>query len=56
LRTAGQAARIAFAEAIRPWIESLLKNKIPDNAERTAFAKAVRADLENESYHLYSHL
>jgi hypothetical protein len=56
LKAAGRAARLSWALSVIPWVDGLMKESIPDDEERMAFANSVKADLENDSYRLYFHL
>jgi len=53
LKAAGRAAAYCFSEVIAPFMESM-KNYYPDVYERKEFVKRVRADIANESYHMYT--
>ena len=55
LKAAGRAAAYCFSEVIAPFMESM-KNYYPDVYERKEFVKRVRADIANESYHMYTTL
>jgi hypothetical protein len=53
LKAAGRAAAFCFSEVIAPFMESM-KNYYPDIYERKEFVRRVRADIANESYHMYT--
>jgi uncharacterized protein YeaO (DUF488 family) len=56
LKAAARAAVFVWKEAISPLMEEMKEHFPGDDEERDEFVARVIADMENESYHLYTRM